>query len=52
MSILIVIMIAICCYQYIKIQNLKTELDIRNTENKSLKIVLAENDLIPEKFVK
>lgn len=49
---LILIVIAICCYQYIKINRLETELDIKSTENKSLKIVLSENDLIPKKFVK
>lgn len=49
---LILIMIAICCYQYIKINKSETELDIKNTENKSLKIVLSENDLIPKEFVK
>lgn len=34
-----------------KINNLKNELDIKATENKNLKRVLYENDLIPKKFV-
>lgn len=48
---IVVALIIVLVLKDIKINNLKNELDIKATENKNLKRVLYENDLIPKKFV-
>ena len=48
---IVVALIIVLVLKDIKINNLKNELDIKVTENKNLKRVLYENDLIPKKFV-
>ena len=39
-------------YQRKKINNLEVKISLKETENKSLRRVLYENDLIPEEYVK
>ncbi len=52
--ILVSVTIVAIYIQYLinKANCLQFELDIKNTENRSLKRVLAENDLIPKEMVK
>lgn len=49
---IVVALIIVLVLKDIKINNLKNELDIKSTENKSLRRVLYENNLIPSDFVK
>lgn len=54
MIIIVILAMLLITLNYLKdkkINNLKNELDIKVTENKNLKRVLYENDLIPKKFV-
>lgn len=47
-----ILLLVMCVLKDLKIDSLETKLMIKETENKSLKRVLFENDLIPERFVK
>lgn len=47
-----ILLLVMCVLKDLKIDSLETKLMIKETENKSLKKVLFENDLIPERFVK
>lgn len=47
-----ILLFVMCVLKDLKIDGLETKLMIKETENKSLKRVLFENDLIPERFVK
>ncbi len=49
---LMLIMLVIGFMKCNECEELKRKLDIQKTENKSLRRVLFENDLIPEEFVK
>lgn len=49
---IVVALIIVLILKDIEINNLKNELDIKATENKSLRRVLYENNLIPGNFVK
>lgn len=48
----IIIAIIIITIENLKIQKLEEKLEIKTSQNLSLKRVLAENDLIPWKYVK
>lgn len=48
----IVIAIIIITIENLKIQKLEEKLEIKTSQNLSLKRVLAENDLIPWEYVK
>ena len=47
-----ILLLVMCVLKDLKIDSLETKLMIKETENKSLRRVLFENDLIPERFVK
>lgn len=47
-----ILLFVMCVLKDLKIDSLETKLMIKETENKSLRRVLFENDLIPERFVK
>lgn len=47
-----ILLLVMCVLKDLKIDSLETKLMIQETENKSLRRVLFENDLIPERFVK
>lgn len=47
-----ILLLVMCVLKDLKIDSLENNLMIKETENKSLKRVLFENDLIPERFVK
>lgn len=49
---IIALLILILFFKETKIIKLKEQLEIRKSENRSLKIILADNDLIPKNFVK
>lgn len=49
---LIIVTIIICIYKNKQISKLEEKITIKETKNKSLRRVLFENNLIPEKFVK
>lgn len=50
--VLAIVLLVIGVFKQLKIDNLETQIMLKETENKSLKRVLFENDLIPESFVK
>lgn len=52
MFVFAILLLVMCVLKDLKIDSLETKLMIKETENKSLKRVLFENDLIPERFVK
>lgn len=47
-----ILLLVMCVLKDLKIDSLENNLMIKETENKSLKRALFENDLIPERFVK
>ena len=47
-----ILLLVMCVLKDLKIDSLETKLMIKETENKSLRRVLFENDLIPERFIK
>lgn len=47
-----IIALIVCAYKSVKIEILKEQLEIKISENLSLKRVMYENNLIPERFVK
>jgi len=49
---MMLVAVIVCIIKNIQIMKLKQKLAIQQTENKSLRRVLFENDLIPEEFVK
>lgn len=49
---IIALLLGLCAYKDIKINQLKDQLTIKQSENLSLKRVMYENDLIPEEYVK
>lgn len=49
---IIALLITLLAIKDIKIRKLQQQLEIRKSENLSLKRILAENNLIPKKFVK
>ena len=49
---LILVAIIVCIYKNKQIFKLKERLEIKESENLSLKRVLRENDLIPKEYVK
>lgn len=49
---IIALLIILLAIKNIKIKELQEQLKIRKSENLSLKRILAENGLIPKKFVK
>lgn len=50
--VLAIVLVVMCVLKNLKIDSLETQLMIKKSENKALKRVLFENDLIPESFVK
>lgn len=49
---IIIVALMICAYKDVKIESLKEQLEIKQSENLSLKRVMYENDLIPKEYVK
>lgn len=46
------VMLLICAYKDVKIEELKEKIAIKESENLSLKRVMYENDLIPGEYVR